>query len=179
MSSDEYLSLEDDGFRYELIDGVVVMTPSSSPEHQDIRGEIESQLRSFVEERELGIVLSEIDVKLSASVVYKPDLVFLRSGRFQHPLELVDFPPDLVVEVLSPRTAAFDQKTKLQDYQKFGVAEYWIIDPFTATARFLRLNRGIYLDIPLKGERFGSEAVPGFVLDLTKLDRVFKRYRPR
>jgi Uma2 family endonuclease len=176
MDADEYLSLQDDGFRYELIDGVVVMSPSPTPEHQDIRGEIEYQLRDFIEEHQSGLVLSEVDLRLSPNLVYRPDLIFLK-GRYDEALQLVDFPPDMVLEVLSPSSAAMDQRTKLADYERFGIAEYWIVDPYSASMKFLRLLRGRYIEVQPTGERYVGEAVPGFTLDLTRLRRVFKRYQ--
>ncbi len=176
MDADEYLSLQDDGFRYELIDGVVVMSPSPTPEHQDIRGEIEFQLRDFVDERGSGLVLSEVDVRLSGTLVYRPDLIFIKAGQ-DRPIELVDFPPDMVLEVLSPSSAAMDQRTKLADYERFGIAEYWIVDPYSASTKFLRLLRGRYIEVPPTGDHYVSEAVPDFSLDLARLRRVFKRYQ--
>lgn len=54
MSADDYLALPDDGFRNELIDGVVVMTPSPDFDHQDVRGEIEFQPRAHVRKNARG-----------------------------------------------------------------------------------------------------------------------------
>jgi Uma2 family endonuclease len=166
MSADDYLALPDDGFRYELIDGVVVMTPSPDFDHQDVRGEIEYQLRAYVRKSRCGWVGSEVDVRMSAKVVYRPDLLFI--GRKDHPRrpKRIDFAPDLVVEVLSPSTTAFDLETKRNDYEKKGVLEYWIVDPQDGSVRFLRLERGRYVEVKAVRDRFASKAVPGFKLDL-------------
>lgn len=166
MGADEYLSLPDDGYRYELIDGVVVMTPSPDFDHQDVRGEIEYQLRAHVRKTQCGWVGSEVDVRLSARLVYRPDLLFINGKDHPRRPKRIDFAPDLVAEVLSPSTTAFDLETKRADYEKKGVLEYWIVDPQDGSMTFLRLERGRYVEAkPLRG-RFASRAVAGFKLDL-------------
>ncbi len=169
MTADEYLALEDDGFRYELIDGVVVTTPSPTLEHQDVRGEIEWQLRTFVRKNRLGWVISEVDVKLGESLVYRPDLIFLSGSRLSRLPKRITIAPDLAVEVLSPSSIALDQKTKLADYQRAGVIEYWIVDPTSGSIMFLRLGRLGYTHETHSRDTFESTAVPGFTLDLAAI----------
>jgi Uma2 family endonuclease len=176
MTADEYLALPDDGHRYELIDGVVVMSPSPLPEHQDVRSLIERRLGDHVEQHRLGVVLSEVDVRMGVDLVYRPDLIFLAEGRFKRPLRRVDIAPDLVVEILSPSTAAFDLKTKREDYQRAGVREYWIVDVRAAAFEFLRLHRGTLVETAPSADRLESLAVPGFTLDLKTLRRKCAEY---
>jgi len=176
MTADEYLALEDDGYRYELIDGVVVMSPSPTPEHQNIRGEIEYQLRHYARQTKAGAVLSEVDVRLDTRLVYRPDLMFIRTDRIRKPLKQVDIAPDLVLEVLSPGTEVFDQKTKRDDYERFGVAEYWLVDNEHRSVKFLRLLRGRFVDVIAARGRFVSEAVPGFELDLASINDAWREY---
>ncbi len=165
MGADEYLSLADDGLRYELIDGVIVTTPSPDFDHQDVRGEIEFQLRAHVRKTKCGWVGSETDVRLSSRLVYRPDLLFINGDDHPRRPKRIDFAPDLVVEVLSPSTTAFDRETKRADYERKGVLGYWIVDSQDGAVTFLRLKRGRYVETkPVRG-RFASEAVPGFKLD--------------
>jgi Uma2 family endonuclease len=166
MTAADYLALEPDGFRYELIDGLVVMSPSPTPEHQDVRGEIEYQLRAHERLRRTGWVLSELDVRLSDKLVYRPDLVYVRAERLSRRPRRIDSAPALVVEVLSPGTSSLDQTTKMADYARAGVTEYWIVDTARAQIRFLRLDGGTYAEVAPEGDRFRSVAVPGFVLDV-------------
>jgi len=166
MTADEYLSLDDDGFRYELIDGVVVMSPSPGFDHQDVRGEIENQLRNFVKPRKLGWVGSEVDLRLGSKLVYRPDLLFVSSKNHLRRPKRLGFPPELVVEVLSPSTTVFDLETKSADYAKFGILEYWIVNPDDGEIRFLHLVRGRYVEAKPTRGKFASKAVPGFKLDL-------------
>ncbi len=166
MTADDYLALADDGFRYELIDGVVVMTPSPTPEHQDIRGEIEWQMRGFVRQHAIGRVLSEVDVRLNDELVYRPDMIFISRARMARMPKKITAIPELMVEVLSESSTALDQHTKLADYQRFGVEEYWLVDVVNHSIRFLRLVRGTYIEVKATQGRFASEAVPGFVLDV-------------
>jgi Uma2 family endonuclease len=166
MSADEYLALDDDGFRYELIDGVVVMAPSPEVPHQDVRGEIELQLRQHIKRRQSGWAVSEVDIRLGPRLVYRPDLVFVSSSQHARRPRRIDFVPSLVVEVISPSSVAFDVQTKAGDYAKFGVLEYWIVNPEDGEVRFLRLRRGRYAEVKPVRDQFVSKAVPGFTLDL-------------
>lgn len=141
MGADEYLSLPDDGDRYGLIDGVVVMTPSPDFDHQDVGGEIEHQLRARVRKARCGRVGSEVDVRLSARLVHRPDLLFINGKDHPRRPKRVDFAPDLMVKALSPSTTAFDLETNRADYKQKGVPERWIIDPQDGSTKFLRLER--------------------------------------
>lgn len=107
-----------------------------------------------------------MDIRLSPRLVYRPDLIFINSDDHPRRPKRINFAPDLVVEVLSPSTTAFDLETKRADYERKGVLEYWIVDPQNGAVTFLRLKRGRYVETkPVRG-RFDSEAVPGFRLDL-------------
>lgn len=71
-----------------------------------------------------------------------------------------------MVEVLSPGGEARDVRTKRDDYERFGVGEYWIIDPRARSFLFLCLTpQGRYAQAAPSGDRFESGAVEGFVLD--------------
>lgn len=166
MSADEYLALPDDGHRYELIDGVVVMSPGPSPSHQDVRGEIEYKLRAFLRDHPVGWALADVDIVLSSDLIYRPDLVFVGSHRGQSRPRRIDFPPELVVEVLSPSNASTDLHTKRADYQRFGVPEYWIVSPGDGAILALTLDAGAYCERVLSGDAYGCPAIDGFTLDL-------------
>ncbi len=186
MTADEYEELPDDGCKYELIDGVVVMSPSPSFGHQDVAGEIEWQIRTFLKDHPVGSVAHETDAIFDPLRVYRPDLMFLSTRRFPVPTDRVRAIPDMVLEVLSPGTRAMDLSTKRDDYQRFGVSEYWIADPAAATMTFLRLTsagakgaavgRGggkmVYRPVPCKGTKFPSIAIPGFTLNISPVKKL-------
>jgi Uma2 family endonuclease len=73
----------------------------------------------------------------------EPDLIFVRKNRLGVISERgVEGPPDLLVEILSPSTAARDRGVKLERYRHFGVAEYWIVDPESRTVEVWDLKGG-------------------------------------
>jgi Uma2 family endonuclease len=127
----DYVALPDDGQRYQLVEGELVVTPSPTSWHQSIAIKLGSLLLAHVEERGLGIVLAApLDVRLDDHTVVQPDLLFVAEGRRSVFREAyVDGAPDLCVEILSPGTERFDRVRKLEVYARFGVAHYWIVDP--------------------------------------------------
>jgi Uma2 family endonuclease len=79
----------------------------------------------------------------------------------------------MVLEVLSPGTKRRDLGTKKADYERFGVDEYWIIDPAAKRAfTCLRRKHDILVETKIPARSFRSQAVPGFVLDLAAVGRV-------
>lgn len=188
MTADEYERLEEDGFKYELIDGVVVMSPSPNFGHQDIAGEIEWQIRGYLKKHPIGRVVRETDVTFNPLRVYRPDLMFLSTQRFPTPTERVHAIPDMILEVVSPATRALDLNTKRDDYQRSGVTEYWLIDPAAATLTFLRLApqrasaskapaRMAYRPVPCKGTKFRSVAIPGFTLNVSAVKKLMREHK--
>ena len=114
-----------DGHRYELIDGVLVVSPRPTTVHQFVAGRLHGVLSAVCPE-EL-CVIPEPAVQLDRRTEFDPDLVVVRlddvgDAKFTTP-------PLLVVEVRSPSTALIDLNRKKAAYQKFGVPSYWIVDP--------------------------------------------------
>ncbi len=179
LTAEEYFALPDDGNRYELIDGVVVMSPSAGNSHQHVTLEIAVQLRSFVRSGGLGFALIDADVELPAAVggadlVYRPDLHFVRSDRAGFLGDRTRIAPDVVVEVISPESRSRDSVTKFRDYESAGVSEYWLIDPLEARLQFFRLTDGKFVAAQFEPDTYVSLAVPGFRLDLTRLRETFR-----
>lgn len=126
----DYLRTADDE-RYELLDGELFRFPSPREIHQYILGRLFLRLGTFIYGRNLGrVYCSPFDVVLSDTDVVQPDLLFVSSGRESIiTAENVRGAPDLVVEILSPATAERDRTLKLDLYARYGVREYWIVDP--------------------------------------------------
>lgn len=125
----------DDGRRYELYDGEVVVVPSPFPRHQPVAVNVEEILREC--ERATGglVFLAPMDIVFSEHDVVQPDVVFFRQER-RHLIDMMAATraaPDLAVEVLSRGTEARDRGRKMQLLARFGVPEYWIVDPVTNT----------------------------------------------
>jgi len=181
LSAREYFELEEDGCRYELIDGVVCMTPSPNWRHQEVAQEISWQLYGYLKGHPVGRVIPDVDVHLGTGprggdLIYRPDIVFFKAGRRFHEADRIIAPPDLVVEVASLSTRRYDRETKKADYERFGVLEYWIVDPLRKSFEFDRLVDGRYVSIASEGNVFRSEAVHGFALDLAAVRRTFEQY---
>lgn len=125
---DDYMKL-DDGNRYELIGGRLIMTPKPRPKHQEISGEIFNQVKNYLQQNPIGKVYYEVDVHIGDEVV-APDVFFVVNERLDIIGELyLSAAPDLTVEILSPSTARDDKRTKSRLYYDNNVKEYWLVDP--------------------------------------------------
>src|SRR5437764_1140051 len=135
MTAEEYLALGETRERYELIDGVVVRSPSPTPRHQRVAFLIALQVESHAEQNTDVRMIPGVDVRVARSRVYRPHIVVYARGRAGELPELLTSAPDLVVEVLSPGSERKDLVTKRADYEAFGVSEYWVVEPDALTVR--------------------------------------------
>ncbi len=127
------------------------MTPAPAYDHQFSVTKLTSFLDVFVTEHDLGVVLvAPFDVRLPRRLAdpVEPDLIFFRKGNEpQSGDKLFTGVPDLVVEVLSPKTRRIDKGTKLEIYQEAGIPEYWLVDPLSRTVVTFRLgDAGVYVE---------------------------------
>jgi Uma2 family endonuclease len=127
----DYLDLPDDGSRYELINGELVMTPAPNTIHQTVTNNLEDSLRSFLRKNKTGKMFhAPYDVVLSKKNVLQPDILYISAERSGIITENnVAGVPDLIIEILSPGTAYYDLLEKKEIYEQFGIKEYWIVDP--------------------------------------------------
>jgi Uma2 family endonuclease len=132
------------GVRHEIIAGELVVTPSPSPAHQRVVTRLITALHHYVADHGLGEVFAgPIDVLFAEGDYLAPDLVFVRAGRDHVVSDRgLEEAPDLVVEVVSPSTKDRDGGVKLERYGRFGVPEYWIVDPDAGTLHVWRLAAG-------------------------------------
>jgi Uma2 family endonuclease len=162
---EDYKRLPDDGQRYEIIEGVLYMVAAPNFDHQYTVGEVFVALRTYVRERQLGIVISapfEVHLPDIARPV-QPDVIFVASERAPRP-GAADFTgaPDLIVEVLSPSTARTDRLVKFSAYERAGVREYWLVDPRTHSVEVYSLSEdGVY---EMVGQHLLGEMVTSTVL---------------
>jgi Uma2 family endonuclease len=128
---EDFVNFPDDGKRHEIIDGEHHVTPSPNLKHQAIVGNLFLSMATHLKEHPIGHVFgSPLDVIFSDLDVVEPDLQYISRERFeiltkQH----VRGAPDLVIEILSPSTRRTDEITKRKLYERFGVQEYWVVDP--------------------------------------------------
>lgn len=127
---DDYRLTPDDGQRYEVIDGDLVVTPAPTTTHQAVSKRIQFQLMLQIEARGRGVVFNApVDVIFSKTQCVQPDLVVVASARTGIITPRgIEGAPDLVVEILSPSTDAIDRVRKMKLYVERGVREYWIVD---------------------------------------------------
>jgi Uma2 family endonuclease len=162
---EDYAALPDDGRRYEIVNGVLVMAPVPTPEHQDIVGEIYVALRAYVKLAGLGrVFMGPLDVQLSPENTFQPDLVVVLNAHLERVAEKkISGAPDLMVEIASPSTAAYDRLTKYEKYAQAGITEYWIVKPTRRTVEVLVLERGEYRSLGVFSEQatLPSRVIPG------------------
>lgn len=132
--------LPDDGNKYELVDGELFVTPTPSPLHEALAGELICVLLPFVKAQQLGrLVLPRSVVRQDGSEV-EPDMM-VRPATPTLPRTWAEMPtPLLVVEILSRTTRRRDHEQKRAFYLRIGVAEYWIVDRFERTIRVITQN---------------------------------------
>lgn len=145
---EDWLRLPDDGFKYEVIDGELYMSPPPSIEHQNSATSLSARMRHHAEKHDLGLVLtSPVAVRLpNQDVPVQPDILFIVKSRLDIVGENnIEAEPDLVVEILSPSNWMYDRGRKQEIYKQAGVKEYWIVDYRRKKVDVLVLEGGEYL----------------------------------
>lgn len=175
LTAEDYAALEEPtGVRYELSEGELIVTPSANFHHNKLRDRINARLTAFVENQNLGEVISEMHFKLAGETVRRPDVAFICADRLRGvDLDKVPFPvaPDLVIEVVSKNDRADDLLLKVTQYLAAGSKAVWLFYPNTRLAyRYLpgklepevrSANAGHTLEEP--------ELLPGFSLALAQI----------
>ena len=173
LTYEDYCLLPNNGKRYEIIDGELFVTPSPLTRHQLALANLLYYLTDFVKKHDLGTVYpAPFDVVFSEYDVVEPDVLYVSKARASVVTEKnIQGAPDLVVEVLSESTAKTDRTTKLKLYARYGVAEYWVIDPAMSSVEIYRLVPGGYeLAAQLESSHsLTSPLFPGFTLPLSRL----------
>jgi Uma2 family endonuclease len=140
LTYEDFLLFPEDGLRHELIDVEHFVTAAPSPKHQLASINLSYFFVDFLRRNRLGRVFAApFDVVLSNVDVVEPDLVFFSRERLGVlNSKNAQGAPDLAIEILSDSTRDRDETRKLSLYERFGVLEYWLIDPIPETARLYR-----------------------------------------
>jgi Uma2 family endonuclease len=170
----------DDSERWELINGYPSnMSPAPSRIHQRIAGELFNSLKNYLEGKSCEVYIAPFDVRLAeigepinfASNVVQPDISVICN-----PSKLDDKgaigAPDLIIEVLSPSTLKNDTKEKFALYERFGVKEYWIVDPDQQTiSNYVLGSNGKYslLKKHFTSDKLITNQFPGLEINLKKV----------
>lgn len=158
----------------QLIEGRLVMAPAPTRLHQRLVWIISGEFYAFLRDHpELGEAYhAPFDVQLRGPNVYQPDVMFFSRNHLDRLTETrAQGAPDLVVEVLSPKTAHYDRNEKRLGYAQNGLAELWIIDPKRKIVEAYPLADGA--DRPpavfKRGDVLTTSLLPGFKLVLDRL----------
>lgn len=175
LTYDEFSKIPDDGLGHHLFRGVHIITPSPSYNHQKISMNLSLILGQYLEKLGIGeLIAAPMDVKFSDSDGFQPDLLIIlddnpkiRKG------QRIDGPPDLIIEILSPSSDTSDFGWKKEMAQRYGVKEYWVVDPikiqihiFTLEDSILNLRSIVSTNQEIEQP---SLLLPGLNLNITKI----------
>lgn len=147
LDYDDLAHTPDDGRRYELLEGALLVSPSPRPLHQRVSKRLQRQLEAYFEDKGLGEVFNApVDVILTMHDVVVPDLVVVTTSP-QVTERAIEGPPAIIVEILSPSTQSRDRQLKAGRYAALGVVHYWIVDPAGQKLECYRLEEGRYVTV--------------------------------
>jgi Uma2 family endonuclease len=153
LTRDDMGAMPDDGHRYELIDGTLIVSPAPSTRHQVVAANLFRTLDRRCPD-DLIVLFAPLDVVLSDSTVMQPDLlVARRSDLTERDLPTV---PVLAIEVLSPSTRHVDLMLKRSRFEAAGCPAYWAVDPDEPSLRAWELRDDAYVEV---GRAVGDEVL--------------------
>jgi Uma2 family endonuclease len=171
---DDLKDLPEDAGRTEIIDGDLVVSPTPSDRHQEISTALAAKIYPFVKRHKLGkFYEAPVHVVLAEHVNFEPDLCFLAAGNLDRLQSPVIFgPPDLIIEIISESNRTHDtvvkfQKVKFQNYERYEVGEYWLVDPREQRINVWSLRQGSYVSVGAfgLGEKLPTRVLAGLELD--------------
>lgn len=166
-TADDLPMTPDDGRRYEILGGELIVSPSPSEQHQSVLTELLAELRAFLRDHEVGKVYpAPFDVAFDEYNILQPDLlVVLKEHRDRIESNRVAGAPDLVVEIISHGSRGTDRVKKAATYATFGVREYWLVDPESQTILVQELQGGRFRQVPSGDGMVRSNVLPGLVIN--------------
>jgi Uma2 family endonuclease len=169
-------SMADDGSRYEVIEGELLMSRAPGITHQRVSGGLFFLFRNYLDVHPIGEVLATPGIIFSDIDAVIPDIVFFTNEGAKLILsgERIIAAPDLIIEIVSlcSENERRDRVAKRQLYGKFGVREYWIADPGQRTVEIFTWKDGTFSQSLLfhADEELTSSVLPGFSF---KVRRIF------
>lgn len=171
LTLEEFRNLPDnEGERYELDEGELLMTPSPTVSHNRVRDRIFLDLKKFTEDRQLGEILLEMDFQLTPDTVRRPDLAFVTTEHLQR-TDVERWPvigaPAIAIEVISPSNRAQDIAKMIGQYINSGSRSVWVVYP---NLRYVEIHsasgvRKIQAPAVLADE----SVIPGFSMQLSSI----------
>lgn len=173
LTRDDLDAMPDDGHRYEIIDGTLIVSPAPIRLHQRIVTQLVRALEAARPDDSYEVLVAPFDVVLAIDTVVQPDVLVAREAD----LTDRDLPaaPMLAVEVLSPGTRRVDLLLKRSRYESAGVRSYWIIDPDAPSLTALELRADGYVEIgSISGEATFVASKP-YAVEFSPADLVHRR----
>ncbi|MFC7329605.1 Uma2 family endonuclease [Marinactinospora rubrisoli] len=127
LTVDDLALLPNDGKRYELVDGKLIVSAAPFNIHQLVSDNVVALLRHAGRQHSQYRAFSAVGLSPNQHNQYIPDVTLMKRSDYTH--KYSSGPPALVVEVTSDSTSLYDRNLKKDRYLKFGVPAYWIIDP--------------------------------------------------
>ncbi|HID06571.1 MAG TPA: Uma2 family endonuclease, partial [Armatimonadetes bacterium] len=164
--------------RYEIVNGVMIVTPAPIMRHQWILGKLYRLLYAFVAEHQLGtVVMAPFDIVVQREPLRtrQPDLLFISTERMPVEklidLERLEFAPDIVVEIISPSERTSDIAKKLNDYLAIGVREVWLVNMQTKSVEVLVSVETVWQLHGLfgEGDTIKSQVLKGFEISVAEI----------
>ena len=174
ISYEEFLERIDENPHVEWVDGEIIEMSPISDRHEDLSGFLKPLVRHFAEAYNLGVVRGEpFQMKPALSLPGRaPDFFFVATAHLDRLRSTyLEGPADLVVEIISPESRAWDRGDKFSEYEAAGIPEYWLLDPIREQAEFYQLDPGgIYRPAALDAQgRYQSVVLPGLWLQVSWL----------
>ena len=172
---EDYLAFPEDGKRYEIVEGDCYMSPAPRPKHQDISFRLTAFLYRHLQKTRQGRAFAApTDVILSDTNIVQPDLLVVLAACASIITEKnIQGAPDIVIEIISETSRKTDEITKKKLYERYGVLEYWIVDPELELVKIYRLSDGRYgraeERAEERGETLTTALLPGLDISLTEL----------
>jgi Uma2 family endonuclease len=163
----------DETERYEIYDGKLIsMSPAPHIYHQRLLSKLNSLVLAYLQQNPVGeVFFAPVDVVFSQDNTAQPDLLFIANENAGIVKDRVFGAPDLAAEILSPSSIHRDRYEKLEQYARFGVKEYWIIDPAYRSIEILTLRDGRYVvhTSAVENGVVSSLVLSGFTFDVAQI----------
>jgi Uma2 family endonuclease len=176
LTVENYKLLPETGPRYQLIQGDLYMAPAPNRFHQEISRNLQFELHSYLKRNPIGKLFdAPFDVYLDEVNVFQPDILIVLNERLGILTEEgAEGAPELVVEILSPKTRRLDLVNKKLEYARAGVKELWIIDPEPRSLTIhLLASDGVEKTRQLgEQDTLSTDLLPGFNLPV---ETIFER----
>jgi Uma2 family endonuclease len=170
VTEERFDELVDEDTKAEFIDGVMIVHPPASMEHDDLSGFIRTLMRLYADAKEVGKVLGPDSlIHLAPGRKCAPDVFFVRRERMPMPMKEFSGVPDLIIEVLSPSNRRYDLEDKRLIYRRAGAEEVWFLDAEFRRVIVDRRRADGYVEEVVTAGKLSSGVLEGFWVNVSWL----------